>query len=457
MGNCRPRALTILGALLAGLVTAAATPGGAAAANWPQFQAGPTLRGFTADENGLSPTTVGGLQANWTSPADSTPVNQAVVVNGVLYQLTVQGTLSAIDLRTHATKWAVTVDESGASDIAVRHGRVFVAGARTFVAHPDDYDLTTISTLRAYRAGNGALLWSADTDAPGTISGPTVAGGVVYVARGQFQGAYFLEAYRTRCGTGGATCAPIWRGVLSDFEGETPPSAPAVAGGKVLVQTAGTVSAFRVGCAPSGPFCPPDWESTPSEADPHGVNPRTVVVYGGLVYAGSAAGVNVYDLAGCGGPSVCAPVRVLDDGTGNDVFGLAVDNRFVWAFDRNGKVNGYARACTAATCAPACSTPSFAPSDQTFLPSAPPVLANGVLYIRRPNGRIDDVVEAYDIRKCRAGATLPPPLWSVTVPEHRTAAPTVTGGAVYVPFPSPLSTPSPGPGFVVYMLPVGGP
>jgi hypothetical protein len=98
--------------------------------------------------------------------------------------------------------------------------------------------------------------------------------------------------------------------------------------------------------------------------------------------------------------------RVLDNGTGSDVFGIAVDNRLVWAFDRNGEVNGYQRNCTGAVCAPACRTPTFAPSMFTEV-TVPPTVANRVLYISREADQVHDVVAADDTRGSAGGATLP--------------------------------------------------
>src|SRR5207302_2196681 len=117
----------------------------------------------------------------------------------------------------------------------------------------------------------------------------TVASGVVYVSSEAGQ----LYAFPTTCGSGGATCQPLWRGQT----GGNRAVAPAVGGGFVWDTSSGSLYAFPASCTGS---CSPALSSFRPGGKFISSDP---VVSGGLVYFGTSDGV-LYAL-----PTACASAR----------------------------------------------------------------------------------------------------------------------------------------------------
>ena len=189
--------------------------------------------------------------------------------------------------------------------------------------------------LHAFDARTGDLLWKGAPfeQGPSRFRIPVVDGGRVFVADDR------IAAYATNCGTGGATCAPLWTSLRSGTSqavvaegtvvfgggngvsayaedcGHTTNCAPAwhqaggdtwsnrlVAGeGLVLVGSNGddAVRAVPVTCGTGGASCTPSWTADVSK-------PGALALSGGLAYVGSDNGSVLAFATNCG-TSPCAP------------------------------------------------------------------------------------------------------------------------------------------------------
>jgi len=105
--------------------------------------------------------------------------------------------------------------------------------------------------------------WTATTARP--VLRMTVQDDVAYVAeRATGQPGALLYAFDVHCGSGGATCEPLWTGQIG--AGVKWNSLPLVASGKVIVASADGVFAFEVGCGTGGDRCEPVWVAHPGGA-----------------------------------------------------------------------------------------------------------------------------------------------------------------------------------------------
>ena len=107
---------------------------------------------------------------------------------------------------------------------------------------------------------------------------PAVANGVVYI--GSFAGD--LYAFPAACGTGDATCKPLWHGTT----GSQIRSSAAVANGVVYIgSNDGNVYAFPAACGTGDATCTPLWAGTTG-----GIVSSTPAIANGVVYVGSEDG-----------------------------------------------------------------------------------------------------------------------------------------------------------------------
>jgi hypothetical protein len=169
--------------------------------DWPSFHNTPKHKGWNAYENVLSPSTVPGLDQDWTGTTGSSIYSSPAVANGVVY-------VGSADWKLYA----------------------FPASCGT---------------------GGAACspLWTGLTGAPIDYSSPAVANGVVYVGSTDHK----LYAFPAGCDTGGAACSPLWTGTT----GAPIDSSPAVANGVVYVGSTDTkLYAYDLAAGPTAPARP---------------------------------------------------------------------------------------------------------------------------------------------------------------------------------------------------------
>jgi outer membrane protein assembly factor BamB len=251
----------------------------------------------------------------------------------------------------------------------------------------------------------------------GINSSPAVADGVVYV------GLDGLEAFSVGCGSGGATCTPLWTGLTGDYVS----SSPAVANGVVYVGSwDGKLYAFAVGCSSGGGACTPLW--TGGSTDDGGIVSAPTVV-GGVVYVGSTGGTLYAFAVGCGsGGGTCSPLwTATPDGGllyGSEFLSSpAVANGVVYIGSTDGKLYAYAVGCASGggTC-----TPLWTGSVGGGIFESSPAVANGVVYVSSQDG-----LDAFQVG-CNTGGGTCSPLWTGQTGDNGRASPSVADGVVYV-------------------------
>src|SRR5204863_531681 len=137
--------------------------------DWVAFRFASRHKGLNPFENVLSPSTVSGLDVDWTGATSSSVRSSPAVVGGVVYVGSDDGHLYAFPAS---------------------------CGSGNATCTP---------------------LWHAATSA-GVFSSPAVANGVVYV--GSEDGN--LYAFPASCGTGNATCTPLWHAATGSFVQSSP-------------------------------------------------------------------------------------------------------------------------------------------------------------------------------------------------------------------------------------------
>jgi hypothetical protein len=222
-------------------------PGGGVAtftvrANWPLQKLQTTARGVNGTENQLTTSSTRRLEESdrFEVPGLSIlerVVASPVVVNSILYFRT-SSRFIAYNLSNKALRFNIGVTAS----TYTRNASPAVAGGLAFVSG-DNF-------LRAYNASTGALVWRATLGATRQSSSPVVAGTQVYVMAAGGTNGNGVYVFSTTCGTGGATCLPLWRGTTSvaDAMGEELPP-PVLGGGRIYVRHLGTLYCFRNECA----------------------------------------------------------------------------------------------------------------------------------------------------------------------------------------------------------------
>ena len=157
--------------------------------DWAQFHFGPEHAGLNPYENVLSPANVGGLQLAWSYPTGGGIPSPPALANGILYVVSQDFYLYALDATTGSLLWKYTLGAVVDSSPAVVNGVVYVGSSDGMYA----LDATT-----------GALLWTFRLGAGQT---PTVANGVVYFGCGV-----------SVCAVNAATGALLWQ---STYTGES--------------------------------------------------------------------------------------------------------------------------------------------------------------------------------------------------------------------------------------------
>ncbi len=369
--------------------------------NWPQWRGDATGGGNNRFENVLNTSTVGDLDLDW-APGGTTSETSAPVTSGAyVYVVNNDGHLRAYNRTTHALKFDVN---AGASLLIppLASGAVVIT--------------TGSGQMQARNITTGALVWQASL--PSAVGAPVVSAGVVYVAaEGSTTVTNGLYAFKTTCGTGGATCTPLWIGPggLAGGSAYFPEMGVAVGAGRVYARLGNDLLAFAVDCGTGGATCSPvgSVSGLISSTSPAFAN--------GYVYTVEGASV-VVRRASCLG---CTP---LWSGT----LPAAASRTVTVAGSRLYVVQGttlfvFRSSCGAATCSPLWST------DTAGGTSYAPTVANGVVYVPTAND-----VFAYPVN-CYSGC---PPLWNAgsggTYSNAPYATVTVSDGKVYSPSSSGL-------------------
>jgi outer membrane protein assembly factor BamB len=277
-----------------------------------------------------------------------------------------------------------------------------------------------------------------------------VANGMVYV--GVFRGFVpsSLEALPTFCGTGGASCNPLWQATIPSVD-----VAPAVAGGVVYVAGDKLYAFSATGCGSN--TCGPGWTGTTA-----GNILSSPTVVGGTVYLGSGAGddkLYAFSASGCG-RATCSPLwtaptfgyinsapavsgGVIYVGTSDHhLYAFrATDGTLLWTGSMGGPIvsspvvgavrdlgdvvfvgstDGHlyafsAAGCGSSSCLPLWTAPTFGALDST------PAKAGDVVYV----GSEDHNLYAFKVEN----GTL---LWTGATGGALRSAPAVANGVVYV-------------------------
>lgn len=216
--------------------------------NWPMFHLDVCHTGNNPYEHILSPSTVGSLVQDWFHHISDNPVTSSpALVNGVVYIVTNEGTLYALNATNDATVWMKAINANG--NVAVVNGVLYVSSLT-----PND------RYVYALDAATGNVIWQYEP--PFTPGSPTVADGIVYVP--VYTSLYALDA---------RTGALIWQQATGPTNGS-----PAVVNGLVYTGSAGgTMYALNARTGASV------WQSTVLSAD------SSPAVFNGVVY------VNCYD------------------------------------------------------------------------------------------------------------------------------------------------------------------
>ncbi|HYI23619.1 MAG TPA: PQQ-binding-like beta-propeller repeat protein [Candidatus Limnocylindrales bacterium] len=244
----------------------------------------------------------------------------------------------------------------------------------------------------------------------GFNSSPAIANGVMYVSNGG------LHAYPADCGTGGATCSPLWRG----NSGGANWSSPAIGDGAVYISGDAGLSAYRVGCRSDGGVCSPLWRDSSAQA--HFTSPTYA---DGDVYLGTNNGwLQVYNAKACndaGGS--CSPKWKAHVSSGLAQSSPAVADGIVYIGGDDGFLNAFKVDCATggATCDPIWRGNIHGDT------VASPAVGGGVVYIGTHSGQLFAFPTS-----CRTTGPDCDPLWTATFPGilHQSVA--VTDTAVYV-------------------------
>jgi outer membrane protein assembly factor BamB len=381
-------------------------------------------------ENVLSPSTVGGLNLDWSFPTNafvdrSVPaVAGPVGAHGTVYVAEQQGSggndLYALDASTGARLWYGSVPSDALlGSPAVGNSRVYVVDSKystlriwpTTCTSPcpqsgssvgkspigdPKIDGSTVFTSDfttapdawpAACAANCSPTWVGQTQGDPT---PAVSGGRVFVSGtyGAYDG---IQAY-AEAGCGASTCAPLWYGTYGGLETG---AAPVVANGVVYELTEFALRAFQArGCATSP--CQPLWADSIA-------GPGQVAVNGGVVYV---AGL---DETVAGRPPT---LFALDAATGSTIWkaslpsasdqsAAVVANGVVYVDATGGSPSRLLAYPT--SCSTPCS-PLWQAVASTSGYSSAPVVVNGMLYVASG----DKSVDAFDLNPPAAPAAPDP-------------------------------------------------
>jgi outer membrane protein assembly factor BamB len=165
------------------------------------------------------------------------------------------GGVYAFDQVTGALRWHAGNTGVPTTHSSIQHSSPTIAGHVIYVGTVD-------GSLDARDETNGQLLWTgAIGNGSSSTAAVSVTDGLVFMGGNDGR----LYAFAIGCGSGGATCTPVWTATLGTRPIYGP---PAVANGLVYVVADGIaaniahVYAFAVHCASAGGTCSPLWNAS---------------------------------------------------------------------------------------------------------------------------------------------------------------------------------------------------
>jgi outer membrane protein assembly factor BamB len=143
-------------------------------------------------------------------------------------------------------------------------------------SHERSSELVVYAEACAPPSGECRPLWHADMPAP--FTGSAVTNGMIYALTGGQGKPSKLWSFDVRCRRDGGPCAPLWTANL----GRGGAHVPVVAGGLVIAGTWAGVEAFPARCRTDGGVCPPAWTGKTA------IPTWALTAGDGVVYAGTA-------------------------------------------------------------------------------------------------------------------------------------------------------------------------
>jgi outer membrane protein assembly factor BamB len=371
-----------------------------ASCDWTQYRFGAAHTGHNPGETAITTDNVSQLRAAWSGPQLGLPFDSLVVGDSILvgYWDDIRpAALSALDAHDGSVRWSIIFPSNvGITTPSYGGGRLYVP-ARVVGSFDN-------ATLNAYRASDGALVWSAPSAFPN--SAPTVVGDIVYQSFASLDSAGFASGWEAH---DAATGSVLFRARTSGFGYPT----VAVADG-ILYDGARAYDASGVVNCGGGPpkNCSPLWSYTMVGTTP--------AVSDGLVYITTDSGtLAAFPAGGCGQPS-CPPTWTATVGT-LGVSPAAVADGVVFVSAQEGALYAFrATGCGAPTCSPLWVGSMVGGAD------SPPSVANGIVFA----GSNDEKLHAFSAKGCIGGACQP--LWTASLIGQPVTTPVVANGTVLV-------------------------
>jgi outer membrane protein assembly factor BamB len=386
--------------------------------DWAQFHFGASHTGINPYENTISASNVSGLNEAFIDQTSNVyGAGTPVVAGGNVYVASPRGLYvfpASCGSASCSALWTAYLGDLAPTP-AVAGGTVYVNAGGT--GGPGYVDAFSAS------CGTGGAtcspLWSGQVGSNSVPGPPVVSGSAVYVGSdtGASPDTGQLSAFPASCGTGGASCSPLWTASTSGPIDAT----PTVAGGVVYVgDDSGTLYAFPTSCGTGGASCSPLW--TASLGAPVHASPA---VSNGLVYVGAGGNVWAFPTS-CGtGGGTCSDRWFYGSGAGGAPFDSspAVANGVVYVGRRSpAGASGTLVALSAAT-----GSLDWTGTTASSIGTSSPAVANGVVYIG------DEAGDLYAFpASCGTGGATCSPLWTATAGDDIEASPAVANGTIYV-------------------------
>jgi outer membrane protein assembly factor BamB len=363
-----------------------AAVGSEAQAGWPQQRYDAAQTGYNPIENQLNRQNAGDLQLTAAYHLGTTfTADPPVVSNGVMYVtgygLQTQEFLYAFNAQCAVQQnncsplWTADVGFNSQPRLATADGYVFVASnSNSTILSPPNGRLWAFKTDCAGSQGDGNKppvcqpAWVADFPGSNPLDkAPTVSNGMVFVSDGfvELPNVASIYAFDENCGTGGASCQPVWQAPIS----VAGTGSVAVSDGVAYIGDYGEVSAYGIHCATGGAVCAPSWRG------PFGIVAGGVSVADGEVFATGGGFIYAFP-AMCGQP-VCAPIWYggeASDGASQ----AAVANGIVYFESDSGDLFAFPTLCSG-LCQPLWT--AVLRTGHVYVGESTPAIADGVVYV----------------------------------------------------------------------------
>jgi len=345
-------------------------------APWPQFHNNAAHTGYNALETTIGPGNAGSLHLLWTASTSGAGagIGAVSIAGGGAFLGTLgDSTLRAWRATDGASLWSAVADDGLESTPAVAGGRVFIESNN--------------GTLYAFNATTGSVLWSKSIG--GAVTSPVIVNGVVYAA-----GYFTMNAFDASSG------ALLWTAALPCLVR----SNPAAAGGKIFVSTevCGTRGPVRRNLVALDASTGSVLWSKPIG----GVQLASPVVGGGLVYVCTETGLFARGVV-LGFLRWSKPTGCFQQG--EDTLAPALAQGVLYAPLTGSRIRAFSA-----------STGALLWSAGSRGDIAAPAVANGVLYVPTGTGAI----AAYDTSTHAL-------LWTSPADGFRQSSPAVVNGILY--------------------------